>query len=838
MLRVRKRNGELENVSYDKITKRLEAQRLGYTNVRALFNSSVDGHLKGRPTSPPLSNHVNCALVAQKVIAGIYDGVKTTELDTLASETAAYMSTIHPDYSELAARIAISNLHKETKSSFLEVVRDLRNYTNPVNNIYSPMIAEDVFDIICKNADLIESKIDYSRDFCYTYFGFKTLCRSYLLRINKHIVERPQHMLMRVSIGIHKEDLESAFLTYDLMSRQIMTHATPTLFNAGTPKPQMSSCFLLTMVEDSIDGIYETLMRCAKISKAAGGIGLNASGIRATGSYIAGTNGYSNGLCPFLRVFNATARCVDQGGGKRKGAFKIFIEPWHADFLEFLDLKNANGADELRARDLFYSVWMPSLLVKRVKEGGMWSLMCPAECPGLIDCYGEQFNQLYERYEREGKYRKQLPAVDVWNKIVDRIIEHGGPSIMFKDHCNEKSNQKNLGCIRGSNLCTEIIQYTSADEIATCNLASVSLKACVGYNSKGELFFDHESLFEVVKQMTKNLNRVIDVNHYPLEQSKKSNFDHRPIGLGVQGLADAFFMLRLPFESEEAAQLNKEIFETIYFAACTASNELAILNGPYKSFYGSPASKGLLQFDLWNVTPDSGRWNWDNLKKSIVTHGLRNSLLVAPMPTAGTSQILGNTECFEPIDSNITTRGNLAGTFLQVNSYLVKDLEELGMWDEVMQSKIKANNGSIQNIEGIPVFLKELYKTSKEIRQKCIIDLAAGRGPYVDQGQSMNLFFECEDSKSLKELPKKLNASLIYAHDKGLKNGIYYCRSNAAAVANTENSIVQKKNDMDVSFFGDMTYRGAPTENEKKQEAEANSNMVCTRKEGCFSCGS
>jgi ribonucleoside-diphosphate reductase alpha chain len=832
---VTKRNGEKEVVSFDKITNRLKQQCLGYTNIRALFNAS-NGAISEKPPSRPLSPMVSYLTVAQKVIAGVYDGVETTQLDTLASETAAYMSTIHPDYEVLASRVAVSNLHKETKSSFLEVVRDLRNYVNPKTGLHSPMIAEDVYDIICKNACLIESQIDYTRDFDYSYFGFKSLCKSYLLRINGHIVERPQHMLMRVSIGIHKEDLTSAFETYNLMSKLVMTHATPTLFNAGTPKPQMASCFLLCITEDSIDGIYETLTRCAKISKAAGGIGVNVSNIRASGSYIAGTNGKSNGLTPMLRVYNATARYVDQGGGKRKGAFAIYVEPWHDDIFDVMDLKNPNGADELRARDMFYGIWAPNLFFKRIARDEMWSLMCPHECPGLNTSYGQAFEDLYERYEREGRYRRQVPAMKLWRRILDNLIETGGPYILQKDECNIKSNQKNLGCIRGSNLCTEIIEFTSPDEVATCNLASVSLKSCVQVNDKGELFFDHQFLFQVVKVMTRNLNKVIDNNYYPLPEAKRSNMSHRPIGIGVQGLADVFMMLRYPFESDEAAQLNKDIFETIYFAALTASNELAKLDGPYSSFYGSPASKGELQFDMWNVVPDSGRWDWQSLKRSIVKDGLRNSLLVAPMPTAGTSQILGNYECFEPIDSNMTQRSTSAGNFVELNKYLVRDLEELGLWNAQMRDAIISRDGSIQNIKSIPKFIQDLYKCSHEISQKKVIQLAAGRGPWIDQAQSMNLCLKDEDVDVRRN---KLHSCLMLGHELKLKNLIYYLRGRSNEEAKTEYTQM-KRQDPDVSF-GDMAYKQPSSLNDeggKRSGNDGEANMVCTREKGCFSCGS
>ncbi|MGB1671513.1 MAG: ribonucleoside-diphosphate reductase subunit alpha, partial [Flavobacteriales bacterium] len=610
------------------------------------------------------------------------------------------------------------------------VMRDLHTYKDPVTGENASLVADDVMEIIEANSEELDSAIIYDRDFSYDYFGFKTLERSYLLKLDGEVAERPQQMLMRVSVGIHKDDIESAIKTYNLMSEGWFTHATPTLFNAGTPKPQMSSCFLLTMQEDSISGIYDTLKQCAKISQNAGGIGLAIHDIRATGSYIRGTNGTSNGIVPMLRVFNDTARYVDQGGGKRKGSFAVYIEPWHADVFDFLDLKKNHGKEEQRARDLFYALWTPDLFMKRVEEDGDWTLMCPNECPGLTDSWGAEFEALYEKYEAEGKGRKTIKAQELWFKIVENQIETGVPYMLYKDAANSKSNQQNLGTIRSSNLCTEIIEYTSKDEVAVCNLASIALPKFV----TEEGGFDHDKLFEVTYQVTKNLNRVIDRNYYPIPEARNSNMRHRPVGLGVQGLADAFIMMRYPFDSEEARQLNKDVFETIYYAACCASKDMAIEEGPYESFKGSPASKGQLQFDMWGVTP-SDRWEWDVLKEEIMDKGMRNSLLVAPMPTASTAQILGNNECFEPYTSNIYTRRTLSGEFIVVNNHLLRDLTKLGLWDADMKNQLIAANGSIQNIPNIPENLKQLYRTAWEISQRAILDMAADRGAYICQSQ-------------------------------------------------------------------------------------------------------
>jgi len=744
MMQVIKRDGTREPVAFDKITARI---------VRLCNGLNL--------------NYVEPVEIAKKVIQGIYDGVTTTELDNLAAETSASMATYHPDYGTLAARIAVSNLHKNTYERFSDTISELYHYIDPkIGN--AAIIAENIYQVVMQHAERLNAAIDYSRDYEFDFFGFKTLERSYLLKKNGHIVERPQHMFMRVAIGIHQNDIDAAIETYHLMSQKWFIHATPTLFNAGTNVPQLSSCFLVAMQEDSINGIYSTLSQCAKISQAAGGIGLSVHNIRAKGSYIKGTNGVSNGLVPMLQVFNATARYVDQGGGRRKGAFAIYLEPWHPDVFEFLDLKKNHGKEEMRARDLFYAMWIPDLFMKRVKENSTWSLFCPNEAPGLYDSYGEKFEELYEKYEREGRAKRIIKAQDLWFAILDSQIETGTPYMLYKDHANRKSNQKNLGTIRSSNLCTEIMEYTSSDEVAVCNLASINLSKCV---IDGQ--FDHDKLFEITQIVTRNLNKVIDINYYPVPEARNSNFRHRPIGIGVQGLADTFILLRLPFDSEEARQLNKEIFETIYFGALTASNALAKEQGAYQTYEGSPASKGILQFDMWNVEP-SLRWDWYTLKANIQKHGIRNSLLLAPMPTASTSQILGNNECFEPYTSNIYTRRTLSGEFIIINKHLLKDLIKMGMWDEDMKNALIANNGSIQSFEGISDELKALYKTAWEIKQRVILDMAADRGAYICQSQSMNVFVQDANYK-------KLSSMHFYSWQKGLKTGMYYLRTRPAA---------------------------------------------------------
>lgn len=741
-----KRDGRKEAVKFDKITARIVKMCYG------------------------LDALVSPEMIAMKVIEGLYDGVKTTDLDNLAAEVSASKTLDHPDYALLASRIAVSNMHKNTKKVFSEVVEDLYNYIDPKTNQKASMIADDVYEVVQNNKAFLDSNVIYDRDFRYDYFGFKTLERSYLLKIDGKIAERPQHMLMRVSLGIHKGDIEQVIKTYNLLSEGWFTHATPTLFNSGTPKPQMSSCFLLTMKEDSIDGIYETLKSCAKISQSAGGIGLSIHDIRATGSYIKGTNGTSNGIVPMLRVFNDTARYVDQGGGKRKGSFAIYVEPWHADVMDFLDLKKNHGKEEQRARDLFYALWIPDLFMKRVKENGEWTLMCPNECPGMSDVYGEEFEALYHKYESEGKGRKTIKAQDLWFKILESQIETGTPYMLYKDAANQKSNQKNLGTIKSSNLCTEIMEYTAPDEIAVCNLASLALPK---YVEDG--VFNHDKLFEVTYQATINLNRIIDNNFYPVEEARNSNMRHRPIGLGVQGLADAYILMRFPFDSPEAKQLNKEIFETIYYAAMTASKDLAKVEGPYETWKGSPISQGIFQFDMWNVKP-TGRWEWDVLRQEVMEHGVRNSLLLAPMPTASTAQILGNNECFEPYTSNVYTRRVLAGEYIIVNKHLLKDLVKEGLWNMDMRQKLMVSNGSIQNINEIPQELKDLYKTAWEISQKVIIEQAADRGAYICQSQSLNIFMENANFG-------KLTSMHFYGWEMGLKTGMYYLRTKAATDA-------------------------------------------------------
>ncbi|PBJ06617.1 ribonucleoside-diphosphate reductase subunit alpha [Flavobacterium sp. ACN6] len=744
-----KRDGHREPVMFDKITERIKKLCYG-------LNELVD----------PVK-------VAMRVIEGLYDGVSTSELDNLAAETAASMTIAHPDYAQLAARVAISNLHSNTKKSFSETMKDMYHYVNPRNGQDAPLVADDVYKVIQENAAFLDSHIIYTRDFNYDYFGFKTLERSYLLKINGKIVERPQHMLMRVSVGIHLDDLKSVIETYDLMSKKFFTHATPTLFNAGTPKPQMSSCFLLAMQDDSIDGIYDTLKQTAKISQSAGGIGLSIHNVRATGSYIRGTNGTSNGIVPMLRVFNDTARYVDQGGGKRKGSFAIYIETWHADIFDFLDLKKNTGKEEMRARDLFFAMWTSDLFMKRVQEDTTWTLMCPNECPGLYDVYGDEFEALYTDYEFRGKGRKTIRARELWEKILESQIETGTPYMLYKDAANRKSNHKNLGTIRSSNLCTEIMEFTSKDEIAVCNLASISLPMFIE-NGK----FDHEALYNVTKRVTRNLNKVIDRNYYPVKEAENSNLRHRPVGLGVQGLADAFIMLRMPFTSDEAKKLNQEIFETLYFAAVTASMEMAKEEGPYSTFAGSPMSQGEFQYNMWGMKDEelSGRWDWASLRKEVVEHGVRNSLLVAPMPTASTSQILGNNEAFEPYTSNIYTRRVLSGEFIVVNKHLLHDLVDRGLWNEDLKQEIMRHNGSVQNIDVIPADLKELYKTVWEMSMKDIIDMSRQRGYFIDQSQSLNLFMQDANYS-------KLTSMHFYAWQSGLKTGMYYLRTKSAVDA-------------------------------------------------------
>ena len=708
---VLKRDGRKEGVKFDKITGRINKLCYG------------------------LNDLVSPEVVAMKVIEGIYEGVTTVELDDLAAEIAASNTVKHPDYALLASRLAVSNLHKSTKKSFSQTMDILFNYVDPKTGENASLLAEDVYQIIKDNAEEFDSNIIYDRDFRFDFFGFKTLERSYLLKIDGKVAERPQHLFMRVAIGIHKDDIASAIKTYNQMSEGWFTHATPTLFNAGTPKPQMSSCFLLTTKEDSIEGIYDSLKQCAQISQSAGGIGLAIHDVRAKGSYIKGTNGTSNGIVPMLRVFNDTARYVDQGGGKRKGSFAIYMEPWHADIFDFLDLKKNHGKEEQRARDLFYALWICDLFMQRVEDDGEWTLMCPNECPGLADVHGAEFEELYLKYEKEGRGRKTIKAQDLWFKIVESQIETGTPYMLYKDAANSKSNQQNLGTIRSSNLCTEIIEYTAPDEVAVCNLASIALPKYVDKKK-----FDFEKLYEVAYQVTLNLNKIIDHNYYPVEGAKNSNLRHRPIGIGVQGLADAFIHMRFPFDSPEAKQLNKDVFETIYFAAMTASKDLAIKDGHYETYPGSPLSEGKFQFDLWKVQP-STRWDWNSLREEVVKYGVRNSLLLAPMPTASTAQILGNNECFEPYTSNLYTRRVLSGEFIIVNKHLLNDLVDQGIWNDAIKNKLMANNGSIQNIEEIPADIKMLYRTAWELSQKSIIEMSAERGAFICQSQSLNIFY-------------------------------------------------------------------------------------------------
>ena len=715
-------------------------------------------------------NFVDPITVTQKVVSGLYEGITTAMLDTLAAETAAYMTVKHPDYAILAARIAVSNLHKETRKTFSDVVQDLYDYINPKNDTHSPMISDKVYKVIMDNTERLNSAIIYDRDFSFNFFGFKTLERSYLLRINGKVAERPQHLIMRVAIGIHQDDIEAAIESYHMMSQKYFIHGSPTLFNAGTPRPQLSSCFLLTPKSDSVEGIFETLKLCSRISKSAGGIGLNIHNIRATNSYINGCHGNSPGLLPMLKVFNSTARYVDQGGNKRPGAMAIYLEPWHADVFMFLDLRKNFGRDEIRARDMFYALWIPDLFMKRVEENGTWSLFCPNEAPGLADVWGDEFEALYNKYEQQELARETIPAQKLWFAIMESQTETGNPFLLYKDACNRKSNQQNLGTIKSSNLCTEIVEYSSPDEVAVCNLGSLALPS---YIKDG--VYDFQKLHDMAKILTKNLNKVIDLNYYPVEEARHSNFRHRPIGLGVQGLADAFILMRYPFESKEAKHLNIQIFETIYHGALEASCEIAEVLGPYETYEGSPVSKGILQYDMWNVTP-TDLWDWRALKAKITKHGVRNSLLLAPMPTASTSQILGFNECFEPYTSNIYMRRVLSGEFQIVNQWLMKDLVELGLWNDKIKNKIMNDDGSVQGVPEIPQHLKDLYKTVWEISQRTLIDMAADRGAFIDQSQSLNLFIG-------KPNMGRLTSMHFYAWKKGLKTGQYYLRIRPAVDA-------------------------------------------------------
>ncbi|XBI35801.1 hypothetical protein VPH35_121440 [Triticum aestivum] len=809
-----KRDGRTETVHFDKITARLKKLSYGLSQ-----------------------EHCDPVLVAQKVCAGVYKGVTTSQLDELAAETAAALTASHPDYASLAARIAVSNLHKNTKKSFSETIKDMYLHYNERSGLLSPLIAEDIYEVIMKNAARLDSEIIYDRDFDYDYFGFKTLERSYLLKLGGVVVERPQHMLMRVSVGIHKDDIDSAIRTYHLMSQRWFTHASPTLFNAGTPRPQLSSCFLICMKDDSIEGIYDTLKECAVISKSAGGIGVSVHNIRATGSYIRGTNGTSNGIVPMLRVFNDTARYVDQG------AFAVYLEPWHADIFEFLDLRKNHGKEENRARDLFFALWVPDLFMQRVQNNEDWSLFCPNEAPGLADCWGEKFEELYKKYEKAGKAKKVIPAQTLWFDILKAQIETGTPYMLYKDSCNRKSNQQNLGTIKSSNLCTEIIEFTSPEETAVCNLASIALPRFVrekgvpieshpsklaGSNGSKNRYFDFDKLGEVTSTVTFNLNKIIDMNYYPVETARRSNMRHRPIGIGVQGLADTFMLLGMAFDSPEAQQLNRDIFETIYYHALKASAELAAKEGPYETYEGSPVSKGIIQPDMWNVVP-STRWNWPTLRETISKVGVRNSLLVAPMPTASTSQILGNNECFEPYTSNIYSRRVLSGEFVVVNKHLLHDLTEMGIWTPALKNKIIYEDGSIQKMEEIPDDLKAIYKTVWEIKQKTLVDMAVDRGCYIDQSQSLNVHMDQPNFA-------KLTSLHFHAWSKGLKTGMYYLRTRAAADA--------IKFTVDTGFLkvnGDANGTNGTNGKLAEEDDEAKmAQVVCSlnNREECLACGS
>ncbi len=812
-MKVKKRDGRSEEVSFDKIMRRI------YYLCDGLDQRYID-----------------IIEICKKVILGLYDGVDTSILDNLAAETAASMATVHPDYAILAARIAVSNLHKNTNASFSETMRELHEYVDPKTGQRAQLIADDIMNIIWNNRNVLDNAIVHERDYDFDYFGFKTLERSYLMRLDGYIVERPQYMFLRAAIGIHQNNITAALETYELMSEKWFIHATPTLFNSGTPKPQLSSCFLLSVTDDSIPGIFDTLSRCAKISQSAGGIGLSIHNVRSKGSYIKGTGGTSNGIVPMLRVYNDTARYVDQGGGKRKGAFAIYLEPWHSDIFDFLDLKKNHGKEEARARDLFYAMWIPDLFMERVEADAEWTLMCPNECPGLFESHSEEFNKLYLRYEAEGKGRETIKARELWMKILESQIETGTPYMLYKDHANRKSNQQNLGTIRSSNLCTEIMEYTSSDEVAVCNLASISLSKFV----KPDGTYDFEKLYQITRTVTRNLNKVIDINYYPIDEARNSNLRHRPIGIGVQGLADAFIMMRYPFESTEAKMLNRAIFETIYFAALTESCALAKEFGHYSSYPGSPISKGLLQFDMWDETPSS-RWDWDSLREEINRYGVRNSLLLAPMPTASTSQILGNNECFEPYTSNIYTRRTLSGEYIIVNKHLLKDLIDNGLWNDEMKEMLIASNGSVQNIEGLPEHLKELYKTAYEIKQRTIIDMSADRGAFICQSQSLNLFVEDANFA-------KLTSMHFHAWKRGLKTGMYYLRSKAAAepIKFTLSSKYQQKFVPQQNITQNQPVKTVEPENipliinENISDANSEEGVACSLDdpEGCLMCGS
>lgn len=761
-MKVVKRDGHTETLRLDKITNRVKKQTYGLN-----------------------TDYVDALEVATKVVSGIYDGISTEQLDNLASETAASLTHVHPDYSILAARLAITRLHKTTNKSFSETIEQLYNYIDPKTGKNAGLISDEVYSIVKENSEILNESIIHDRDLNFDYFGFKTLERSYLLKMNGLPAETPQHLYMRVAVGIWGKDTDNVLKTYDLLSTHKMTHATPTLFNAGTKRPQLSSCFLLTMQDDSIAGIYKTLSDVAAISQNAGGIGLAISNIRATGSYIRGTNGTSNGIVPMLKVFNETARYVDQGGGKRKGSFAVYLEPWHADVEDFLELRKNHGKEERRARDLFLALWTPDLFMKRVDDDSDWTLFCPAE----IDCelwemHGKEFEENYVRLEDSGKGRKTMKARVLWQKILEAQIETGTPYILFKDAANAKSNQQNLGTIKSSNLCTEIIEYTSKDEQAVCNLASIPVNQFIevgkrtGRLRKQSCNYNLDALYDVAYQTTLNLNKVIDVNFYPTEETRRSNVKHRPIGIGIQGLADTFAIMGMDFTSQDAKELNSTIFETIYFAAMTASVDLAEKEGTYESYPGSPLSKGLFQFNLWGVEDSAlcGKWDWEKLRERLLKFGARNSLLLAPMPTASTAQIMGNNEAFEPFTSNIGTRRTLAGEFVIVNKHLVNDLVELGLWSDQMRNRIISEKGSIQSISEIPSEIRSIYRTIWEIKQRDLIDMAADRGKFICQSQSLNIFIRDVNTA-------KLTSAHFHAWRSGLKTGMYYLRTEAASSA-------------------------------------------------------
>lgn len=805
-MKVLKRDGRLETLRLDKITNRIKKQTYGLD-----------------------TEFVDAMEVATKVVAGIYDGISSNELDTLAAETAAALTYVHPDYSILGARIAITRLHKTTQKSFSDTIEHLYSYIDPKTGKTAGLISDETYQTVMKHKNTLNEAIIHDRDLNFDYFGFKTLERSYLLKTHGQVAETPQHLYMRVAAGIWGNNIQNVLKTYELLSTHKMTHATPTLFNAGTKRPQLSSCFLLTMDDDSIKGIYKTLSDVAAISQNAGGIGLAIHNIRATGSYIRGTNGTSNGIVPMLRVFNETARYVDQGGGKRKGSFAVYLEPWHADIEDWLDLRKNHGKEERRTRDLFLALWTPDLFMKRVEEDGDWTLFCPSEINvPLWEMYGEEFEENYTRLEKEGKGRQTVKARQIWQKVLESQIETGTPYILFKDAANKKSNQKNLGTIKSSNLCTEIMEYTSKDEQAVCNLASIPVNQFVtlgkrsGKLKKQSAEYDFQALYDVAYQTTLNLNQVIDVNYYPTAETRASNMKHRPIGIGIQGLADLFAIMGLPFTSEEAQTLNADIFETIYFASMSASVELAKKEGAYESFPGSPLSNGEFQFNLWGFNDDqlSGRWDWAKLRKSVMKHGARNSLLLAPMPTASTAQIMGNNEAFEPFTSNIYTRRTLSGEFVLVNKHLIKDLIGLDLWSDQMRMQIIKENGSIQNIAEIPQELKDIYKTVWEVKQKDLIDMSAARGKFICQSQSLNLFIKDVNTA-------KLTSAHFHSWRSGLKTGMYYLRTESA-------------NDAIQSLGVDISKLKAPEPAQLVNYDESMENISCSldNPEDCLACGS